>query len=105
MVTGATERDSVDSAGNQADGGSGAPRLSGDGRWVVFASNASNLVPGDTNGVADIFARDRLTGRTIRVSSSAGGGDANGPSSLPTISRDGRVVAFNSAASDLVPGD
>jgi hypothetical protein len=71
----------------------------------VFASDASNLTPGDTNGARDVFARDRQTGRTLRVSTDLGGGDADAPSDLPEISRDGRVVAFTSDASDLVAAD
>jgi Tol biopolymer transport system component len=104
-VTGATERVSVGSAGEEANGGSGPPRLSADGRWAVFSSDASNLTPGDTNGARDVFVRDRQTGRTLRVSADLGGADSDGPSDLPEISRDGRVVAFNSDASDLVVSD
>jgi uncharacterized repeat protein (TIGR01451 family) len=82
-----------------------------DGRYVVFASAASNLVPGDTNGVGDVFVRDRLTGVTERVSVGPkgveGDGDSNflGISTAPAISDDGRYVAFKSDASNLVKGD
>jgi uncharacterized repeat protein (TIGR01451 family) len=82
-----------------------------DGRFVVFASAASNLVAGDTNGVGDVFVRDRRTGVTERVSVGAkgvqGDGDSNflGISTAPAISDDGRYVAFKSDASNLVKGD
>jgi uncharacterized repeat protein (TIGR01451 family) len=82
-----------------------------DGRFVVFASAASNLVPGDTNGVGDVFVRDRRTGVTERVSVGPrgvqGNGDSNflGISTAPAISDDGRYVAFKSDASNLVKGD
>ena len=82
-----------------ADGPSGAASISSDGRFVAFASEAGNLVPGDTNGASDVFVRDRLTGITTRIS----GG--SGPSGAPSISGDGRIVAFVSRAPDLVPGD
>ena len=57
--TGTTERVSVDSAGNQGNAGSSGVGISGDGRFVVFTSSATNLVPGDTNSVADVFVRVR----------------------------------------------
>jgi uncharacterized repeat protein (TIGR01451 family) len=82
-----------------------------DGRFVVFASFASNLVPGDTNGVGDVFVRDRRTGVTERVSVGPkgieGDGDSNflGISTAPAISDDGRYVAFKSEATNLVKGD
>ena len=65
--TGATERMSVDSAGIEGDSDSGAPSLSADGRYVVFDSRATNLVPNDT-GQSDVFIHDRATGKTARVS-------------------------------------
>jgi uncharacterized repeat protein (TIGR01451 family) len=82
-----------------------------DGRFVVFASAASNLVPGDSNGVGDVFVRDRRIGVTERVSVGPkgvqGDGDSNflGISTAPAISDDGRYVAFKSDASNLVKGD
>ena len=102
-----TERVSVDSAGGQANNGSLSPAISADGRFVAFASAASNLVPGDTNGGVDIFVHDRQTGATERVSVDSAGAQANNPFifSPPAISGDGRFVAFDSAASNLVPGD
>ncbi len=99
---GLTTRVSVDSAGAEADGLSQQPAFSEDGRYVAFTSSATDLVAGDTNGVSDIFVRDREEGVTVRVSVSSTGGQANGASLLPTISRNGRFVAFVSYASNLV---
>jgi serralysin len=99
-------RVSVDSAGNQAIGNSVSPSISADGRFVAFESNASNLVPGDTNNKDDIFVRDVLTNTTTRVSVNSAGNQGNSGFSLfPSISADGRFVAFDSNASNLVPGD
>jgi Tol biopolymer transport system component len=97
-----TERASVTSTGAQADGQSlwnrpSASTLSADGRYVVFVSDASNLVPGDGNGIADVFVRDRVEGTTLRVSH-AWDAPAMRDQLLwwPTISRDGRFVAWES---------
>jgi archaellum component FlaF (FlaF/FlaG flagellin family) len=98
-------RVSVDSAGNQAIGFSGGSSISGDGRFVVFSSDANNLVPGDTNATVDIFVRDLLTNITTRVSVDSAGNQGNGYSGYSSISADGRFVAFVSFASNLVPGD
>jgi Tol biopolymer transport system component len=81
------------------------PCISADGRCVAFASDADNLVPGDTNGCRDIFVHDLLTGQTARVSVGPGGAQANGPSMHPCINKDGRYVAFWSEADNLVPQD
>ena len=102
---GGTFRVSVDSAGNQANGASYQQGISADGRYVAFMSLASNLVPGDTNGVGDVFVRDRFTGVTERVSVGSGRNQANAGSYEPAISADGRYVAFASEATNLVPGD
>ncbi len=101
---GLTTRVSVASDGTQANGRSTQPSISADGRFIAFVSEASNLTPGDTNGVADIFVHDRQTGQTTRVSVASDGTQANGPSEKPSISADGRFVAFESTASNLVPG-
>jgi hypothetical protein len=94
--------------GADPNGPSSAPSVSADGRFVVFASAANNLVKGDTNGWSDIFLRDTCIGSastcvpaTIRLSLDPGGDEANGPSSSPVISPDGRFVAFNSSATNL----
>ena len=84
----------------------GSFSLSSNGNWIAFETAASNLVPGDTNGTWDIFLRDLTAGTTRLVSTSfSGTGSANGASRSPQISADGRRIAFESSASDLVPGD
>jgi hypothetical protein len=101
-----TARISVDSAGNQANGTFGPNMsISSDGRFVAFESTASNLVPGDTNNYRDIFVRDLLTNTTTRVSVDSAGNQGNNGSFAPSISSNGQRVAFDSAASNLVPGD
>ncbi len=103
------ERVSVSTAGVQGNADSmvigGRRVVSEDGRFVVFTSWATNLVPDDTNGVQDVFVRDRWLGTTARVSVDLAGGNADGPSFDASISADGRYVVFTSAATDLVPGD
>jgi Tol biopolymer transport system component len=79
--------------------------ISGDGRYVAFATAADNLVPGDTNGASDVFVLDRQTGDIERVSVASNGDEGNGASFGPSISDDGQLVAFVSAASNLVGGD
>lgn len=101
--SGKTSRVSVDSAGSQANNFSQAAHLSEDGRYVAFESLASNLVSGDTNGVIDIFAHDRQTKRTTRVSVASGGAQANNMSINSSISADGRYVTFESFATNLLP--
>jgi Tol biopolymer transport system component len=96
---------SVASDGSQGNGDSQGGAMSQDGRYVVFDSKASNLVPGDTNGVWDTFVRDRLTGQTSRVSISTDGVQGNDQSASGRISADGRYVVFSSHATNLVPGD
>jgi TolB protein len=105
LVSGATERVSVDTQGAEADGGSDALTLSADGRCVAFVSGATNLVAGDTNQVVDVFVRDRVLGTTERISVDASGNEGNGWSLAPSISADGRYVAFESYATNLVPYD
>ena len=104
---GTTERVSVDSAGAQGNGNSFYSAISADGRYVAFESDTTNLVPGDTNGVSDVFVHDRQTGTTERVSVDPAGVQGNGESGTDgvSISADGRYVAFDSGASNLVPGD
>jgi Tol biopolymer transport system component len=103
--TGVTERISVSSDGAQGDGGSGEPSISGDGRFVAFVSGATNLVPGDTNEQGDVFVHDRQTGVTKRISVASDGAQGDGGSGEPSISVDGRFVAFSSQATNLVSGD
>ncbi|MDO8614531.1 MAG: hypothetical protein Q7T33_02190 [Dehalococcoidia bacterium] len=104
-AAGDTERVSVDSAGAEADAGSANPAISADARYVALSSDATNLVPGDTNGKSDVFVRDRLTGATERVSVDSAGNQGNDRSYGPDISADGRYVVFYSFATNLVPGD
>ena len=105
--TSQTTRVSVDSGGAQANDNSSeyAVAISGDGRYVAFQSDASNLVTGDTNGMGDVFVHDRQTGQTTRVSVASGGTEANGSSGSPNLSNDGRFVVFSSSATNLVSGD
>ncbi len=91
-----------DSEGNNASGPDSIS-ISGDGRYVAFSSQASNLVPGDTNGKIDVFVRDRQTGATTRVSVDSNGNQANDVGWHPAMSADGRYVAFASAATNLSP--
>ena len=100
-----TRRVSVSSAGAEGNNSSYDPSISADGRFVAFHSDASNLVAGDGNGTSDVFVRDRATGKTRRVSVSSAGAEGNGASYNPSISADGRFVAFESSASNLVAGD
>ncbi len=103
--TGETNRVSVDSRGRQANGSSAGSSLDGSGRFVAFESLATDLVPGDTNRVSDVFVHDRQTGETTRVSVDSRGRQANGASSAPSLSADGRFVGFGSYGSNLVDGD
>jgi Ca2+-binding RTX toxin-like protein len=105
LLTNTTTHVSVDSAGNQQNDRSFTPSISGDGRFVTFSSFASNLVPGDTNNNEDIFVRDLSTNTTTLVSVSSSGDRANDYSEFPSISANGRFVAFRSFATNLVPGD
>ncbi|MHB8859827.1 MAG: TolB family protein [Thermoleophilia bacterium] len=103
--TGTTTRASTDSSSNQANGASNYPSISADGRYVAFMSYASNLVSGDTNGLRDVFVKDTQTGSTICVSTNENGNQGNGISEYPTISGDGRYVAFDSTSNNLVRWD
>jgi len=100
LAAGTTERVSLSGTGTQADAGSYRASLSADGRYVAFESSADNLVPGDTNGTSDIFVRDRVAGTTERVSVSSLGHQGCCGSEFPSISANGRYVAFLSR-SDL----
>jgi Tol biopolymer transport system component len=103
--TGDTERVSVLSNGDEADGFSFNPSISADGRYVAFPSYATNLVDDDTNGDWDVFVHDRQTGTTERVSVHSNGDEANEHSYVASISADGRYVAFESDATNLVDDD
>jgi hypothetical protein len=104
---GQTTRVSVSSGQVQATGGNSNFRaaISADGRFVAFESAATNLVSGDSNDVPDVFMRDRASASTTRLSLSTSGVQANDGGRFPAISGDGRFVAFESDASNLVAGD
>jgi len=124
-AAGTTERVSVSSDEEQADGNSQDPAVRGftasgpditaDGRFVTFYSSATNLVPGDTNSCEqvfqapgrcpDVFVRDLVAGTTERWSVAGGGTEADDRSADPVISDNGGTVAFFSVATNLVPGD
>lgn len=96
---------SVSSAGVKGNAFSGVPKISNDGRYIAFQSDATNLVMGDTNVLTDVFLHDRQTGITTRVSVATGGTQSNTTSELTAISGDGRYIAFQSGATNLVTGD
>lgn len=104
-VAGTTTRVSVDSAGMEGNNSSFRPDISGDGRFVTFASYATNLVAGDTNNASDIFLHDRLTGITTRVSVDSAGVQANSGSEAAEVSADGTTIAYRSYASNLIASD
>jgi hypothetical protein len=100
-----TKRVSTRSNGAEANGSSVLQGISADGRYVVFNSLASNLVAGDSNGVHDVFVKDRKSGKTTRVSRRTNGSQGNGTSYYAAISPNGRYVAFLSDSTNLVPND
>jgi Tol biopolymer transport system component len=103
--TGETRLVSVDGAGIQGNASSGNPSLSADGRYVAFESEADNLVLDDSNQIKDVFVHDRETGETRRVSVDGAGIQGNASSGNPSLSADGRYVAFESEADNLVLDD
>jgi Tol biopolymer transport system component len=104
-LTGATTLVSTSSSGTQGNNHSSNPYISADGKHVVFESEASNLVDGDTNGYGDIFIKDIQTGVITLVSTSSSGVQGIFDSSNPSISADGKYVVFDSFSSNLVDGD
>lgn len=96
---------SLTSTGMTASAASEYPSISPEGKSIVFQSSAGNLVLGDTNGVADLFVRERMNGSIVLASVNPGGGPANGASSNGVLSASGRFLAFQSEATNLVPGD
>ncbi len=104
-VTGTRVLVSVAPGGAYPDDASGEPAISGNGRYVAFSSDATNLVPNDTNDETDVFVRDMVTNTTTRVSVDASGNEVSDPSYTPSISTDGNVVAFISESDDLSPAD
>ncbi|MCP3386886.1 VCBS domain-containing protein [Bradyrhizobium sp. CCGUVB4N] len=102
---GSVTRVSTGATGAQADDQSHQPVLSPDGTKVVFESYADNLLPGDTNGVPDIFVKDLTTGAITLVSINASGVQGDSWSYQPVFSPDGTKLAFSSASDNLAPGD
>jgi len=100
-----TERVSVGDGEEEGNGHSMYGSISDDGRYVAFHGTADNLVAGDANGLSDVFLRDLQAGTTIPVSDAAGGAPADGISSFAVINGGGTVIAFQSTAGNLVPGD
>jgi Tol biopolymer transport system component len=105
MVDGTRERVSVSSTGAEGNGNSSFPKVSADGRYVVFNSAASNLIPNDFNTTTDGFVRDRVAGTTARVDLANDGEEASTGGGADSISADGRFVCFTSSAPHLVDGD
>jgi Tol biopolymer transport system component len=103
-ATGATELVGVGPEGSPSSGECSSPSLTADGRFVAFACDGDDLVANDTNGVADVFVRDRVLGLTERVSVALDGAEADGPSAIPVISADGTRVVFQTTASNLSAG-
>ena len=105
VQTSVTTRVTFAADGSEPDGSSYSPSVSADGRYIAFASDATNLVPGDTNAVTDVFVRDIVAGVTTRVSIPTVGGEGDGGSYSPSISSDGSRVAFATDATNLVTDD
>jgi hypothetical protein len=99
------ERVSVASDGTEGNGFSGFSDISANGRYVTYNSDASNLVPDDTNGTTDVFVFNRKTDTTERISVASDGTEGNGPSGSAAISANGRFVTYQSGASNLVLDD
>ncbi len=103
--TGTTTRVSVATGGGEGNARSIEPSVSADGRYVTYWTEATNLVAGDTNGVRDVMLHDRQSGTTSRVSVSSAAVQGNGNSQSASISADGRYIAYQSMATNLVSGD
>lgn len=101
QVQGVSELVSISNGGEQGNGDSSQSDISADGRYVAFSSLANNLVEDDTNGARDVFVNDTFTGEITRVSVASDGTEANSESAAPSISGDGRYVAFHSYATNL----
>lgn len=105
IASGVVSLVSSSAAGALADAPSRLPDVADGGRWVVFASDASNLVPGDSGNQRDVFLKDRTTGAIERLSVDAAGNGGDGFSDQPVIDATGAVVVFSSYAANFVPGD
>ncbi len=105
LTAATTDRASVSSTEIEALAASSRASISANGRYIAFYSDAPNLVTGDNNGVRDVFVRDRTSGLTVRVSVNSAGQEGNDKSDRPSISADGRYVAFTSDATNLIGSD
>ena len=105
LRAGKTQQVDVSTAGAHADEISGGPSISDNGRRVAFVSLAHNLVPGDSNEAWDVFVRDLRRGTTERASVAANGEEADLQSLSSWLSPSGRLVAFSSQATNLLPAD
>ena len=105
LASGALQRVSTNASGSQANGDSSESDWSPDGSKILIISDASNLVPGDTNGAGDLFEKNLASGATRRVSTDASGNQADGQTHSGSWSPDGSKILINSDASNLVPGD
>ncbi|MFJ6621791.1 TolB family protein [Kitasatospora sp. NPDC091335] len=105
LATGKVTRIDTGLPGTTSTEHSFAAAMTGDGRWVYFRSTADNLVPGDTNGVSDVFRRDLWTGRIERVSLTRDGEQSNAPAENPYVDDSGDTVVFDAEDGNLVPGD
>lgn len=105
VASDANERVSVDGNGNESAAGGGDPAISKDGRYVVFESHATDLIPDDANGVQDLYVKDRRSGAIKRISLTATRGESNQDSDNPSISADGSGIAFECYASNMTPLD
>ena len=102
---GATSLVSLGSSGNQGNATSGGAAISGDGRFLVFGTPSTNMAPGATNGLGDVYLRDLRAGTTTWISSGLGGVEANSKAGAMDLSADGSVIVFASLASNMVLGD
>jgi Tol biopolymer transport system component len=102
-----TVRASLSASGGQSNGpGTGQSSISANGKIVAFVSDATTLIDGDTNGQPDVYVKDLGSGKIRRVSVASNGAEATGGASgSPSISADGKTVAFTSTATNLVTGD
>ncbi len=99
------ERVDLTSSGQLSNGSTSQAAIAAGGRFVAFSSSATNLAPNDTNGVNDVFLKDRVTGSVARVSETKNGVQGNGASTVKWISPDGKFVAFESTASNFATSD
>jgi Tol biopolymer transport system component len=105
LVTGDITVVTVSETGEKSDQFAAEPHLSRDGTKVTFTTTATNLHPGDTDGILDVYVKDLVTGELLLASTSDAGVKGNDHNSQPRLSSDGTIVAFESHATNLDPGD